>query len=122
MLCSRASAQLQPTDREPRSPSFATARIPSEPGWSAISFVARNSVPLAQPHPRNLLCAHKRAIQPNRRELHFSPLPTAGPEPYSPFAVLYNLRNFTRATSVACRNRGAQLHFVPLASGRRLCI
>jgi hypothetical protein len=36
-----------------------------------------NSLPIAQPHPRNMLCARKRAVQPDQRGLHFSSLPIA---------------------------------------------
>jgi hypothetical protein len=40
----------------------------------------RSSRPIAQPHPRNMLCARKRALKPNKRELQFSSLPIACPE------------------------------------------
>jgi hypothetical protein len=92
----------KPTDRNSLPLACPEARRPQP------YFVARSSTPLAQFHPRNMPCARKRAVQPNQRELLFSSLPICAVS--------------SAQYAIACRNRGAQSHSVPLASGRRRCI
>ena len=51
---------------------------PRQGGDSSPPKKDRHDSPqLAQPHPRDMLCARKRAVQPHQRELQFSSLPFA---------------------------------------------
>ena len=57
-----------------------------------LAFKTGSNPPLAQPHPRNMVCAPKRADQPNRREPQFSSLPIALIHPRNTHCVTHPRR------------------------------